>query len=253
MISEEMQRQFQERGFMVLERAIAADDLEVLPAECAYVMVTIDAEIAAGRQDQHRLSVPGSRYFVSEVAKSRPRLRRFLFSDVMRKICQATLGHRAYFFLDQFVVKAADVGGKFSWHQDSGFIPFDHHPYVSCWCALDDIGEENGTIYVLPYDRAGTRERIQHVKDPVSNDLVGYAGDDPGDPVVAPAGTIAVFSSTILHRSGPNRTNQMRRVYLAQYSAEPIVNPDGSLRRSAIPVFSEPEERACRSTWIQPI
>ena len=238
MISDEMRHQFHERGFMVLERAIAADELEVLRAECADVMVSIDAEIAAGRQDRHRLSVPGSRYFVSEVAKSRPRLRRFLFSDLMRRICRATLGNRAYFFLDQFVVKAADVGGTFSWHQDSGFIPFDHHPYVTCWCALDDIGEENGTIYVLPYDRAGTRERIQHVKDPVSNDLVGYDGDDPGDPVVAPAGTVAVFSSTTLHRSGPNRTNQIRRVYLAQYSREPILNPDGSLRRSAVPVFS---------------
>ena len=238
MISDEMRHQFHERGFMVLERAIAADELEVLRAECADVMVSIDAEIAAGRQDRHRLSVPGSRYFVSEVAKSRPRLRRFLFSDLMRQINRATLGNRAYFFLDQFVVKAADVGGTFSWHQDSGFIPFDHHPYVTCWCALDDISEENGTIYVLPYDRAGTRERIQHVRDAVSNDLVGYDGDDLGDPVVAPAGTVAVFSSTTLHRSGPNRTNQMRRVYLAQYSPEPILNPDGSLRRSAVPVFS---------------
>ena len=238
MIGDEMRLQFHERGFMVLERAIAADELELLRAECADVMVNVDAEIAAGRQDRHRLSVPGSRYFVSEVAKSRPRLRRFLFSDLMRQICRATLGNRAYLFLDQFVVKAADVGGTFSWHQDSGFIPFDHHPYVTCWCALDDIGEENGTIYVLPYDRAGTRERIQHVRDPVSNDLVGYDGDDPGDPVVAPAGTVAVFSSMTLHRSGPNRTNRMRRVYLAQYSAEPIINPDGSLRRSAVPVYS---------------
>jgi hypothetical protein len=125
-ISDEMRHQFHERGFMVLERAIAADDLEALQAECADVMVTIDAEIAAGRRDQHRLSVPGSRYFVSEVAKSRPCLRQFLFSDLMRQICRATFGDRAYFFLDQFVVKAADVGGKFSWHKDSGFIPFDH-------------------------------------------------------------------------------------------------------------------------------
>ncbi len=26
------------------------------------------------------------------------------------------------------------------------------------WCALDDVSEENGTVYVLPYSRAGTRE-----------------------------------------------------------------------------------------------
>jgi ectoine hydroxylase-related dioxygenase (phytanoyl-CoA dioxygenase family) len=236
-ISDEMRHQFHKRGYMVLERAIADGDLEALRAEGADVMVSIDAEIAAGRRDQHRLSVPGSRYFVSEVAMSRPRLRHFLFSDVMRQICQATLGDRAYFFLDQFVVKAADLGGKFSWHQDSGFIPFDHRPDVTCWCAgRHRRGERHDLRAAL---RQGGHTRADPAcQDPVSNDLVGYDGEDTGDPVLAPAGTIAVFSSTTLHRSGPNRTNRMRRVYLAQYSAEPIVNPDGSLRRSAVPVFS---------------
>ena len=238
MISDEKRQQFHDQGYMVLERAIPAGDLADLRTECAAVMASIDAEVAAGRGDRHGLSTPGSRYFISEVAKARPRLREFVSSDVMREVCRATLGERAYFFLDQFVVKAAEKGGKFSWHQDSGFIPFPHRPYVTCWCALDDIDEANGTISVLPYDRAGTRDRVDHVKDPDSNDLVGYDGSDPGDPVIAPAGTIAVFSSTTLHRSGPNRTDRMRRVYLVQYSGEPIVNPDGSLRRSADPVFA---------------
>lgn len=236
-VSDERCRQYHEHGWMVLERAIPAGDLALLRKECEEVMASVDVEIAAGRGDRHGLSVPGSRYFISEVAGSRPRLREFLASPVMREICRATLGEPAYFFLDQFVVKAAEKGGRFSWHQDSGFIPFPHRPYVTCWCALDDISEENGTIYILPYERAGTRDRIEHVKDPESNDMVGYHDGDPGDPVIAPAGTIAVFSSTTLHRSGPNRTDRMRRVYLAQYSGEPIVNPDGSLRRSAVPVL----------------
>jgi ectoine hydroxylase-related dioxygenase (phytanoyl-CoA dioxygenase family) len=49
--------------------------------------------------------------------------------------------------------------------------------------------------------------------------------------VVVPAGSIASFSSTLFHRSGPNTTDQMRRVYVAQYSAEPILNEDGSRPR----------------------
>jgi hypothetical protein len=44
----------------------------------------------------------------------------------------------------------------------------------------------------------------------------------------APAGSIAVFSSVCFHRSGPNRTHNMRRIYLPQYSAEPILSADGS-------------------------
>jgi len=69
------------------------------------------------------------------------------------------------------------------------------------------------------------------VRDEESNDLAGYFGDDPGDPVIVPAGSIACFSTTLFHRSGPNITDRMRRVYVAQYSAEPILSEDGSQPR----------------------
>ena len=49
-----------------------------------------------------------------------------------------------------------------------------------------------------------------------------------GEPAIVPAGSIVVFSSRTFHRSGPNMTDRYRRCYLAQYSPEPIMNPDGS-------------------------
>jgi ectoine hydroxylase-related dioxygenase (phytanoyl-CoA dioxygenase family) len=119
----------------------------------------------------------------------------------------------------------------FSWHQDSGFIEYPHRPYLTCWIALDDIDEANGTVYLLPYARAGIRDVVSHVRDEASNDLVGYFGDDSGDPVIVPAGSIACFSSTLFHRSGANTTDHTRRVYVAQYSAEPILNEDASRPR----------------------
>ena len=88
--------------------------------------------------------------------------------------------------------------------------------------------EENGTIYVLPYSRAGTRELAEHIVEEGSNDKVGYHGDDPGVPVIVPAGSIALFSSLTFHRSGANTTAKMRRSYLAQYSAGPMGNEDDS-------------------------
>jgi len=92
-----------------------------------------------------------------------------------------------------------------------------HLPYLTCWVALDDMTEANGTVYLLPYSRAGSRDVVKHVRDEKSNDLVGYFGDDPGDPVLVPAGSIACFSSTLLHRSGINATDRMRRVYVAHH------------------------------------
>ena len=118
---------------------------------------------------------------------------------------------------------------KFSWHQDSAFnATAPHRPYVSIWCALDDMSEANGTTYILPYSRAGTREPVEHTKEEGSNDLVGYHGDDPGDVVLVPAGSIALFSSFTLHRSGVNATDHMRRVYLVQFAPDIIMKADGS-------------------------
>ncbi len=117
---------------------------------------------------------------------------------------------------------------EFAWHQDSGYVGHDKRPYVSFWIPLDDVNEENGTVYLLPYGSAGTRDRVEHRRDEGVNDLRGYFGDDPGVPVIAEAGSIAVFSSTTFHRSGANRTDRTRRFYLAQSSPEIILSRDGT-------------------------
>src|SRR5437764_11616923 len=93
---------------------------------------------------------------------------------------------------------------------------------------MDDMSEENGTIYVLPYSRAGVRDTVKHVKEAGTNDMIGYHGDDPGVPVIVPAGSIVCFSSNCFHRSGANTTKQPRRSYLCQYSPAPILTKDGS-------------------------
>ena len=102
-----------------------------------------------------------------------------------------------------------------------------HKPYLTCWCTLDDVNLENGTVFVLPFDRAGGSEWVAHQRDDESRDMVGYFGDDPGVPAIVPAGSIVAFTSVTFHRSGPNTTDHMRRVYLAQYSPEPIMKPGG--------------------------
>ena len=63
----------------------------------------------------------------------------------------------------------------------------------------------------------------------------GYTGSDPGDPLIVPAGSIVAFDSYVFHRSGPNKTNRMRRIYLPQYSSAVIRRPDGKPWAMATP------------------
>jgi ectoine hydroxylase-related dioxygenase (phytanoyl-CoA dioxygenase family) len=222
--------QFREEGYFVLNGIVPPDDLDALRGECQRFVDERDLEMDRLGVDKLDLDHRGSRYFVHAYGKS-PAVERFLSSDLMAQIARAALGDSVYLFNEQYVVKAAEQGMKFGWHQDSGFIDYAHRPYLTCWIALDDMTEANGTVYLLPYSRAGTRDVVKHVRDQETGDLVGYFGDDAGDPVIVPAGSIACFSTTLLHRSGPNTTDRMRRVYVAQYSAEPILSEDGSRPR----------------------
>ena len=229
-LTEDHARRYGDEGYFVLEGVAPPEDLDALRSECKRFVDDRDREMDRLAVDTLDLDHRGSRYFVHAFGKSAA-VERFLFSDLMADVARTALGETVYLFNEQYVVKAAERGMKFGWHQDSGFIPYAHAPYLTCWIPLDDVTEANGTVYLLPYRRAGTRDVVEHVRDEESNDLVGYFGDDPGDPVIVPAGSIACFSSTLFHRSGPNTTDHVRRVYLAQYSREPIMDERGTKPR----------------------
>jgi ectoine hydroxylase-related dioxygenase (phytanoyl-CoA dioxygenase family) len=235
---ERRRRQFRDDGFVLLERIIADRDLCALRDECQRFIDQKDREMDAAGSDVLGLDQRGKRYFVNDCSTVSPALRRFVLGDLMAEISGALLGADVFLFNDQYVVKGAEVGTRFAWHQDSGYVGYPHPPYLTCWCALDDMSEANGTVHLLPYGRAGTREVVPHRRDESSNDLVGYAGTDPGIAALVPAGSIACFSSTVFHRSGPNTTSGLRRAYIVQYSPEPILLADRSrLRHQAEPLI----------------
>jgi ectoine hydroxylase-related dioxygenase (phytanoyl-CoA dioxygenase family) len=223
-------RRFADDGFFILDDVVPASDLEILRRECDRLVDERDQEMDRHGVDTLDLDHRGRRYFVHAYDSS-PDVRRFLYSDLMAQVARAALGDTVYVFNEQYVVKAAERGMQFGWHQDSGFIPYSHAPYITCWIPLDDVSEANGTVYLLSYARAGTREVVAHVRDEETNDMIGYSGDDGGDAVTVRAGSIVCFSSTVFHRSGPNTTGHKRRVYVAQYSAEPVLDQERSRPR----------------------
>jgi ectoine hydroxylase-related dioxygenase (phytanoyl-CoA dioxygenase family) len=227
-VSETQQQQYREEGWFVLERVLSDQQLALLRTFAQEGMDEIDARMDDAGVDVLGLNHRGRRYFANGMAKTAPELRAFVFGDLMADICRATLGPNAFHFVEQYVIKCADRQSAFSWHQDSGYVHEEHEPYLTCWIALDDITEENGAVYLLPYTRAGVRTYVKHFTDPATNDKVGYVGTDPGVPMVVPAGSIACFSSVVFHRSGPNLTDRLRRAYIVQYSPEAIMTKDGS-------------------------
>lgn len=229
-------------GYAVFERVLEGPLLDLLRDECATVIAREDARLDALGVEVDGISHRGKRYFAGECQRVQPGLRAMLFSRTMADICRATLGDDAYFFYDQYVVKGASQGMPFAWHQDSGYVvgnggPPDHKPYLTCWCTLDDTTIANGTVRILPFSQvpASRDGVVPHIRQEGTNDLVGWTGEEEGVTVEVPAGSVVAFSSLALHATGANTTDRMRRVYLAQYSPEPILDPDSRhLRRNAI-------------------
>lgn len=210
-VTDAMVRQFRDEGYAILERAVGAADLELLRGAAQYSIDVAEQAMDAAGVDRLGLNARGKRYFSHMVYQQRPELRRFIFGPVMEGICRRLLGDDAYLFWEQYVIKASDPDTRFAWHQDSGYVHEDHEPYLTCWIALDDVNEENGSVYLLPYSRSGIRSYIKHVRIE-TGDQVCYFGSDPGMPVCVPAGSIVCFSSTVIHRSGANLTDRLRRV-----------------------------------------
>lgn len=230
-ITEEQKRKYQDDGFFILEKVIPEEELELIRKECMELIFEQDKEMDRLGVTELNLSRKNSRYFVFNSYKDRPHLGKFIFSDRMAEICKATIGDTAYLFWEQFVVKGTDKkGAEFTWHQDSGYVDHIHKPYVNAWIPLDDVNEENGTVALLPYSLAGTKEKIEHKPVPGTNDREGYFGSEKGVLANCSAGSIVVFSSTTFHRSGPNSTDKMRRAWALQYSPEIIYEADGSLK-----------------------
>ena len=246
---ESQRHQFATEGYAVFAGALTSAMLDMLRDQCSLFIRREDARMDALGVDSIGITHRGRRYFANQCQRTQPALREMLFSPIMADICRATLGEDAYFFFDQFVVKGPEGGLPFGWHQDSGYVvgnggPADHAPYLTCWCPLDDATVENGTVSVLPFSRvpASRQGILPHQRQSQTNDLVGWTDATGAVTLEAPAGSVVAFSSLLLHATGANRTDKLRRVYLAQYTREVMLNPGTrQLRNNAVPLLLKGE------------
>ena len=203
LISEGNKRQFLEEGYFLLPEAIEQTMLDSICDVCDYCIEEFNTSERVNESDDassHEgelytrvtgdgkqfetsvLNIKNSRYFLEQRHQEHPDLAKFIFSELMAEICKATIGQNAYFHFEEFVVKFPRGGASFSWHQDGAYVPKHGLPYVSAWCSLDAVSPENGTIYVLPYSRAGTRDLVDHSRDEKEMERTGYHGEDPESP-----------------------------------------------------------------------
>lgn len=121
----------------------------------------------------------------------------------------------ARLYWEQAVAKPPQARTELPWHQDNGYTPLIPEEYVTCWLALDDAELENGCLWVIPGSHQHGTQAHRNGAGPFR---VGHEGPDAdGVPVPVARGSVLVFSSLLMHRSGPNTTDRQRRAWIIQY------------------------------------
>lgn len=218
MISGFDREHFRRRGYCVLPDAVSSADLSMLSR-------TVDELLTEELDPEHHINKGNDRRFLALRHEEFGELEAFVLGESIGQLAGELLTGPPHLFVEQFVVKGPRTGASFAWHQDGGYVGFAHPPYLSLWIAIDDATEANGCLSVLPRDLDHNTDIADHDWDEANKERVGYSGDDPGVLVECEAGSIVAFSSTTMHRSGPNTTERPRRAFVAQYSAEPIIDP----------------------------
>jgi hypothetical protein len=184
------------------------------PAECDVIVERVES--AALRLDLGRPE-DGQMAYRPMMHLADPELEAVCCDPRWRDVVVPAVGGDVRLYWEQSVAKPPEARTELPWHQDNGYTPLDPEAYLTCWLALDDADLDNGCLQVIPGSH--TRGTLPHHDDHEKNPYfrVGYDGDDAGVAVPVARGSVLVFSSLLLHRSGPNTSGRDRRAWIIQY------------------------------------
>lgn len=118
-------------------------------------------------------------------------------------------------FVEMFRPPVGD--DRFPLHHDWGYYRANGYPrsILSSAICLDDCTPDNGPLRVIPGSHKGDYP-LKHADAGSGNGEVadGLFADDDRVDMVAPAGSVLLFHSLLLHDSKPNLTGQPRRVMI---------------------------------------
>ena len=105
-------------------------------------------------------------------------------------------------------------------HQDNFYLNVDPGTCIAAWLALDHVDQENGCLEIVP----GTHAMdlfCPEVADSTQSFTREYVPPPPGlekVPVIMEPGDMLFFNGTLVHGSGPNRSeNRFRRSFICHY------------------------------------
>jgi ectoine hydroxylase-related dioxygenase (phytanoyl-CoA dioxygenase family) len=194
---------FEDKGFTVAAGFFSKQDVASL---------LVEIEQRMGHEDTRDQLTDGGLIFTANVFRKSPVVQAFLSQQRLIDFLKPIAGGDLWVRWDQAVSKRPGAG-EFRWHQDNGYNSL-RTEHFQVWIALTETRNRNGGLWLAP----GSHRRglLPHAQ--VSGAQIEVQAE-VGDSLCidATAGDMIVFSSLMLHRTGPNEADSTRVAYVAEY------------------------------------
>lgn len=225
-------QEFRDQGFTVARGFFSKDEAARMLADVQHCIG--DDKVPTALTD-HGIVYTGA------IFNRREYTRELLASQRVVDLLKPIAGGDLWVSMDQAVTKHPGAG-VFRWHQDNGYngIKVQHFQF---WVALTETRKQNGALTLAP----GSHKRGLLPHKFVGGGQMEVQGDI-GDTVCidATAGDVIIFSSLMLHCTGPNDADNSRVAYVAEYL------PLGDLALEAKPPFFIAAENGVSNPHFEP-
>ena len=249
-ISRQQVEQYNEQGYLVLERFADEGSCDQLRARAEELVEAFDpSEVVSifSTHEQNRLtddyfltSGDKIRFFFEENAFNAdgrlkyekeksinkighalhdldPAFDRFSRSESVKEVAAAIGLEHSLLIQSMYIFKQPNIGGEVTCHHDSTFLYTEPIDIAGLWFALEDATIENGCLWAIPGGhRSGLKSRWVRAQEGGMKFAIYDAEPWPEPqlvPLEVPKGSLILLHGLLPHRSFENRSPRSRHAY----------------------------------------
>ena len=228
---ESIKHEFNERGFVVLEHVFSQEEVRMMRQEADRILELIVNSSLANARKSNRLDLVENEKGDHVVRKIQPindlSLTLSVFSSDVRfraplealmqdepLLMEEKLNYKEPLPEPIHGLNSMRLDDRFPVHSDWAYYQSQGYPrnIISSAICIDDCTPENGPIHVWPGSHL---EHLEHERLDIGLQVKpGLIDFDGGIDLIAPAGSVLIFHSLLIHNSKPNSTKRPRRLMI---------------------------------------
>ena len=235
LLNEAQRKQFWSDGFLVVEDVVDPELLKAMQDEfSAWVEEsreyskpygdTVDGRPRFDLESGHSKEKPGLRRVNAPIEVSQ------VYFDAMASSrmtdCIADLiGPNVKFHHSKINSKLPGGETAVKWHQDFPFTSHSNDDLITALLMVDEVTQDNGPLEVVAGSHKGEIHGLWH-NDVFTGSVADAVAEDCQEKAitcVAPAGSVCLMHTRLLHGSAPNISQRARNLFICVYSAEDAV------------------------------